>query len=153
MGVNCVSLFVCLFVSVCLDRHADMLLLDFGRAPVDECSLSCPDCVEQVIPWSRPTLPLPPEDTTILAQIGPSGGQRGYFGITGISGWGIAWYLNGSLIPEVRFRRGVTYTFITEGGDDPNIPARYHPFYLTDNERGGYLVKSRADQEVSAKTT
>ena len=45
--------------------------------------------------------------------------------------------------------RGTTYTFITEGGEDTTNSARYHPFYITDNERGGYLAKSPEEQQVN----
>ena len=31
--------------------------------------------------------------------------------------WGIAWYINGLLIPEIHVERGQTYTFIVEGGN------------------------------------
>ena len=66
----------------------------------------------------------------------------------GVSGWGISWYLNGLLIPRITLYRGFEYTFIVEGGDDPSNPARYHPFYITDSERGGYLVKSEEERKV-----
>ena len=68
--------------------------------------------------------------------------------IIGISGWGISWYLNGLLIPKIELYRGFEYTFIVEGGDDPSNPARYHPFYITNNERGGFLVKSEQEKKV-----
>ena len=87
-------------------------------------------------PWEQPRLP---PNTTITARIGQSGGERGYAGITGQAGWGIAFYLNGLLIPNVTVIRGQTYTFITEGGRDPNQPSRYHPFYITNSSRGGFL--------------
>ena len=57
---------------------------------------------------------------------------------TGHVGWGIAWYINGLLIPEIYVTRGKTYTFVIEGGQDPSQPAAYHPFYITDNPEGGY---------------
>lgn len=38
--------------------------------------------------------------------------------------WGIAWYINDLLIPEITVERGQTYTFIVEGGNDPANPAR-----------------------------
>lgn len=38
--------------------------------------------------------------------------------------WGIAWYLNDLLIPEVYVERGQTYTFLIEGGNDETQPAR-----------------------------
>lgn len=73
----------------------------------------------------------------ITAKIGPTGGQRGYTAITGIESWGISWYLNDMLIPELYVERGETYTFIVEGGNEPEQPARYHPFYITDSSLGG----------------
>ena len=57
---------------------------------------------------------------------------------TGHVGWGIAWYINGLLIPEIHVVRGKTYTFVIEGGQDPSQPAAYHPFYITDDPEGGY---------------
>lgn len=32
------------------------------------------------------------------------------------SSLGIAWYINGKLVPEIHVERGKTYTFIVEGG-------------------------------------
>ncbi len=37
--------------------------------------------------------------------------------------------------------RGKTYTFVIEGGNDPESPAAYHPFYITDDKEGGYQYK------------
>ncbi|XP_015782151.1 protein Skeletor, isoforms B/C [Tetranychus urticae] len=77
-------------------------------------------------------------DTNILrAQIGPAGGDRGYTAITGLQSWGIAWWVNGKLIPEIVVQRGKNYTFIVEGGNDPSNQAQYHPLYITDNREGG----------------
>ena len=63
------------------------------------------------------------------------------------AGWGIAWYINNTLIPAIVVERGYTYTFISNGGlvgDGEN----YHPFYLTDSKRGGRLANSQAQQRV-----
>ena len=38
--------------------------------------------------------------------------------------------------------RGKTYTFVVEGGQNPNSPAAYHPFYITDDPEGGYQFKT-----------
>lgn len=73
----------------------------------------------------------------MTARIGPTGGKRGYTPITGIPSWGIAWYLNDELIPELYVERGETYSFIVEGGNSEQQPARYHPFYITDSSEGG----------------
>lgn len=87
-----------------------------------------------------------PADGVFYAQIGPSGGQSGYNAITGHVGWGVAWYINGLLIPEINVVRGKTYTFVVEGGYDPERPARYHPFYITDDPEGGYEFKTPAER-------
>jgi len=63
-------------------------------------------------------------------------------------GWGISWYINGLLIPEINVVRGQTYTFVVEGGLDTEIPAKYHPFYITDDPVGGYGYKTAEEREV-----
>jgi len=40
-----------------------------------------------------------------------------------------------------------------EGGDNPEIGAKYHPFYITDDAEGGFLHKSAADKRVFDVTT
>ena len=67
-----------------------------------------------------------------------------YFYILGHVGWGIAWYINGLLIPEIHVVRGKTYTFVIEGGQDPSQAAAYHPFYITDDPEGGYEFMTEA---------
>jgi len=61
---------------------------------------------------------------------------------TGQPGWGIAWYINGTLIPALEVQRGRTYTFIIEGGTDANNLAQFHPFYITDSVNGGRIRNS-----------
>ena len=90
-----------------------------------------------------------PEDGVFYAQMGPTGGKQGYPAITGHVGWGISWYINGLLIPEINVVRGKEYTFVVEGGFDPEIPAKYHPFYITDDPVGGYFHKTEAEKAVS----
>lgn len=63
-------------------------------------------------------------------------------------GWGISWYINGLLIPEINVVRGRSYTFVVEGGLDPEIPAKYHPFYITDDTVGGFLYKTPEEKAV-----
>uniref|UniRef100_A0A8D8T4B4 Protein Skeletor, isoforms D/E n=1 Tax=Cacopsylla melanoneura TaxID=428564 RepID=A0A8D8T4B4_9HEMI len=99
-------------------------------------------------PWEIPPIQCnEPEDGVLYAQMGPTGGKHGYPAITGHVGWGISWYINGLLIPEVNVVRGKTYTFIVEGGLDPDIPAKYHPFYITDDPIGGYQHKTPEEKE------
>lgn len=63
-------------------------------------------------------------------------------------GWGISWYINGLLIPEINVVRGKKYTFVVEGGSDPEVPARYHPFYITNDPVGGYYHKTDEEKKV-----
>lgn len=76
-----------------------------------------------------------------------------HFSALGHVGWGISWYINGLLIPEINVVRGKTYTFVVEGGNDPDTPARYHPFYITDDEVGGYEHKTDEEKAVSSWVT
>ncbi len=70
--------------------------------------------------------------------------------ISGRQSWGIAFYINNKLIPEIELRRGETYTFRVEGGSDPSKPAQYHPLYITNDPVGGYMQKlTTADKAVS----
>ncbi|GBL86000.1 Protein Skeletor, isoforms D/E [Araneus ventricosus] len=72
---------------------------------------------------------------------------KGHAGNPGLVGWGIAWYVNGILIPELTLERGQTYTFVVEGGNDPENPARTHPFYITDDPEGGFEHKTPAEKK------
>ena len=69
---------------------------------------------------------------------------------TGQPGWGIAWYIDGLLVPQLTLTRGQNYTFRLFGGDDDNIANRatYHPFYITDSKSGGRLLNSPAQRMV-----
>ena len=53
------------------------------------------------------------------------------------------------LIPELVVRRGQTYTFIVEAGDDPANSAEYHPFYITDSPNGGRVFATAEERSVS----
>ena len=63
-------------------------------------------------------------------------------------GWGIAWFINDLLVPELEFQRGRTYTFTVEGGNNPEDPSNYHPFYITDSISGGYLFNTPEQRAV-----
>ncbi|XP_055339701.1 protein Skeletor, isoforms B/C-like [Paramacrobiotus metropolitanus] len=97
------------------------------------------------VPW--PGIKLTGEHTqTFVAQIGPSGGEKGYAGLTGFRSWGLAWYINGSLIPELVLKRGVKYRFFIQGGKNPQTLEYYHPFYITSEPEGGFAQKKEADR-------
>ncbi|XP_071827063.1 protein Skeletor, isoforms B/C-like [Apostichopus japonicus] len=129
-------------------RTSGDLTVDFGRTssqcPVLRTSGSSAGSQE---PWYRPYL-REEGNATFLAVIGPSGGQRGYQGIANQVGWGLAWYINGILIPEIHVVRGNTYTFEIFGGNDRNFLGSYHPFYITDDKDGGYGQKTDAEKQL-----
>lgn len=91
--------------------------------------------------WYIPAI-VCPNDRTFFAQIGPTAGHKGYEGITGRASWGVSWYINGLMIPELVVERGQSYRFIVEGGNDKTSVSRRHPFYLTDNIEGGFDFKT-----------
>ncbi|XP_062537926.1 protein Skeletor, isoforms B/C isoform X1 [Armigeres subalbatus] len=111
---------------------------------------TCTDALDSVIDPKGPkiwTKRIISRESVINAKIGPTGGKRGYTPMTGHPSWGIAWYLNDMLIPEVYVERGKTYTFIVEGGDDETQPAKFHPFYITDSPEGGFGQNTGTQQE------
>ncbi|XP_071633804.1 protein Skeletor, isoforms B/C isoform X1 [Temnothorax longispinosus] len=152
--------------------------IEFGRPPAWNCPMpdqESPDNFKQTAsntqivtrrPQRVPATPAPastndaweippiqcyePDDGVFYAQMGPTGGKHGYPAITGHVGWGISWYINGLLIPVINVVRGRRYSFVTEGGLDPDIPARYHPFYITDDPIGGYYHKT-AEEKAKVK--
>ena len=82
-----------------------------------------------------------------MAQIGPSGGAKGYEGLTGFHSWGVAWFINGTLVPELVLKRGVTYTFYVQGGKNSQNLEYYHPLYITSEPDGGFAQKKEADRQ------
>uniref|UniRef100_A0A2A4IWG9 DOMON domain-containing protein n=1 Tax=Heliothis virescens TaxID=7102 RepID=A0A2A4IWG9_HELVI len=151
-------------------------LIEFGRPPVWNCPMPeeddamhdavqdehqkhnaqlikpnpvpTPKPVAKAVPWDIPAIQCyEPPDGVFYAQMGPTGGKQGYSAITGHVGWGISWYINGLLIPEIYVVRGRKYTFVVEGGADPDVPARYHPFYITNDPVGGYFHKTDKEKE------
>ncbi|KAG8286429.1 hypothetical protein J6590_060348 [Homalodisca vitripennis] len=127
------------------DRTLDDIRIDFSSRNDHSCVNSLfnlPD-EDAITPW-KPEIII--GETSFSVRIGPTGGKRGYTPITGHPSWGIAWWINDKLIPEIYVERGQTYTFVVEGGNDPTKPAHYHPFYITDSSEGGFGQKSEKDQ-------
>lgn len=180
---------------------AENTFIDFGSIGDYACSPMESDDDTPKKPWPRSVI----RNTNVFSvRIGPSGGRRGYSAITSqyfsilsrttsISYFlsnsnlcklkhftekpslGIAWYINGKLIPELHVERGKTYTFIVEGGNNRrfsihnrpiciakhdalliipyivgNLPGnylQYHPFYITDNAEGAFGQKSEVEQK------
>lgn len=148
---------------------AEDIRIDFSRRNDHQCTNSLYNNQEEneLAPWPTQSIH---NENTLTARIGPAGGKRGYTPITGHPSWGIAWWINDKLIPEITVERGQTYTFLVEGGEcarllpsncirardskggvpfagkDRTNPARYHPFYITDSPEGGYGQRSAEEQ-------
>ncbi|BES96550.1 Electron transfer DM13 [Nesidiocoris tenuis] len=127
------------------DKTNEDVRIDFGSKNDGQCLGSLynlPD-EEELQPWKPEVIK---SETMFSVRIGPSGGKRGYSAITGITPWGICYYINDLIIPEIYVVRGKTYTFIVEAGNDPTNRAKYHPFYITDNMDGGFGQDTEAQQ-------
>ena len=129
---------------------ASPIQIDFEATSSCANTLECPTTtLPPVTPWVIPPICIDSDNNEINASIGNTGGRQGYKGITGKDGWGIAWYLNGLLIPEVYVLKGTTVKFFVNGGDNPNSSAEYHPFYLTDSDEGGIFTLAQAGVSIS----
>ena len=51
---------------------------------------------------------------------------------------GYVWYINGYVASELYMRRGLTYAFRVEGGDDPYDPDFYNPLVISTDPVGGF---------------
>ncbi|XP_064550220.1 protein Skeletor, isoforms B/C isoform X1 [Drosophila montana] len=123
------------------DHNPDDIRINFSKRNDHSCKNSLYDVKDESGPKPWPTRKIEGEHK-FRASIGATGGKRGYTSITGVPSWGIAWYINDLLIPEITVERGQTYEFIIEGGNDPAQPARYHPLYITDSPEGGLGQKT-----------
>lgn len=92
--------------------------------------------------------------TVFYARLGHPGVLKGYMHMTGEGSPGLVWYINGLMAPILHVQRGKTYTFRVEGGNSFDKSYRfYHPFYITDEPNGGYLLQNttqRNHQKVMA---
>ncbi|XP_071440906.1 protein Skeletor, isoforms B/C-like isoform X1 [Hetaerina americana] len=128
------------------DKTTEDIRIDFSSRNDHSCRASLDKIAstdDGIKPWNIPSIQ---GETVFSARIGPTGGKRGYTAITGQPSWGIAWYINDMLIPELYVERGQSYVFMVEGGNDRTNPARYHPFYITDSPEGGFGQKSEQEQ-------
>lgn len=105
------------------------------------------------ISWGQPVMSNR-SNTVFYARLGHPGGLKGYMHMTGEGSPGLVWYINGLMAPIIHVQRGKTYTFRVEGGNSHEKEYRfYHPFYITDEPYGGYLLQNttqRNHQKVLA---
>lgn len=124
--------------------------LELGRTePENSCMDFTVDNKELREPWGKADI-VDKNIRSFKATIGPSGGKKGYQYITGQSSMGLAWYINGLLVPELYLRRGLTYSFRVHGGNNPHSPELYHPLIITDEPHGGY---DRLSDNAQSKVT
>ncbi|CAH2985104.1 unnamed protein product [Chilo suppressalis] len=126
-----------------MDTTRTDVQLDFGAMNDNACIGLAETDTSGVRAWAARVMS---GVTNFTARIGPAGGARGYTPQTGHPSWGIAWYINDQLIPEIYVERGNTYTFVVEGGDDRTNPAKFHPFYISDSSEGGFGQKKEEEQ-------
>eukprot|EP00095_Tigriopus_kingsejongensis_P006476 maker-scaffold598_size127767-snap-gene-0.16 protein:Tk06476 transcript:maker-scaffold598_size127767-snap-gene-0.16-mRNA-1 annotation:"conserved hypothetical protein" len=86
----------------------------------------------------------------LVAVLGPPGAHKGYAAITGDNPiqHSAVWWINDKLLPEVYVERSKTYYFRIQGGDDPDTPKNYHPFYITSDHGGGFYEKNPAERKL-----
>lgn len=122
------------------------VLLDFTSSEGNSCSTLVGGGPEtpRYLPW--PANIIPRGTTNFTATIGPTGGERGYSALTNSPSWGLAWWINDLLIPEIYVERGQTYYFTVYGGNDHLHSARYHPLYITSSPEGGFRQKTVDEQ-------
>ena len=62
---------------------------------------------------------------------------------------GYVWYINGYVASELYMRRGLTYAFRVEGGDDPYNPDFYNPLVISTDPVGGFERLSKEKDKKS----
>ena len=127
--------------------------IDFtSKEKVNTCFPFTSSRKETLAPWNIPRI-FDPTKRSFSARLGPAGGKRGFSGQTGLPSGSLVWYIEGYLAPELYLRRGLTYTFKVEGGNNPRSAEFYHPFIITDEPVGGYerfSEKQRSEIRVLA---
>ncbi|XP_067928639.1 protein Skeletor, isoforms B/C-like [Watersipora subatra] len=118
------------------------MAIDFNRDITDNCPSFTLEPEVELPKFTAHHLYGKKGQEVFTVDIGQAGSEQGYKALTGLPSWGIAWYINGVLIPELHLERGVSYTFLVGGGTDPSEGSMYHPFYFTDSIKGGYATNS-----------
>lgn len=87
---------------------ADLTIHFNTSEPVNDCFSFTRSAVNLEDIWDRSQI-FDRSIRSFRATLGPAGGKRGYAGITGHVSNGLAWYINGYMVPELWLRRGLTY--------------------------------------------
>jgi hypothetical protein len=118
--------------------HKKDVKINFNSTePINDCFGFTTEKKQEIELWER-TYITDKAIRAFTATIGPTGGNKGYKGITKHVTNSFAWYINGFLAPDLFLRRGLTYSFKVRGGNNPHSPEFYHPMVITDEPHGGY---------------
>lgn len=126
-------------------------LASFSRAPIESSSQQSTEESPLApfygpISWGQPVMQNK-SATVFYARLGHPGVRKGYLQMTGEGSPGLVWYINGLMAPILHVQRGKTYTFRIEGGNTFDKSYRfYHPFYITDEPYGGYLLQNSSQR-------
>ncbi|XP_060527582.1 protein Skeletor, isoforms B/C isoform X2 [Cylas formicarius] len=134
------------------DRTKEEESIDFSDRYDHQCTITLDELPQEydVTPWPPASII---GENVFYVKIGPSGGQRGFSPKTGLPSWGIVFYINDQLSPDLTVERGQMYTFVVETGEHNSNPARYHPLYITDSNEGAYgqqTPEQRSEQTIYA---
>ncbi|VDK51238.1 unnamed protein product [Anisakis simplex] len=131
--------------------------VNFGHVPITNVSQRIPPYVapqkryddtelDKVEGWPVNTLLGTEGRHNFTFQLGPPGGRRGYQSMARARAGKFVWYVNGYLA-DIYLKRGITYTFIVEGGKDKSTQDYYNPLYISNEPFGGYAKLSSDERE------
>ncbi|XGW33389.1 hypothetical protein V3C99_017656 [Haemonchus contortus] len=144
-------------------QHVDWLAIycykfrvDFGHVAISNVSSRIPpyvppqkrfdDASNAVEGWPVTSLLGNDNRRNFTFQLGPPGGKKGYQSMTRARPAKYVWYVNG-MLADLYLKRGVTYTFIVEGGSDKSTSDFFNPLYISDDQFGGYGKLSNEEKE------
>ncbi|XP_064074905.1 protein Skeletor, isoforms B/C [Vanessa tameamea] len=115
---------------------SDIQLVLNQKDPANDCFDFTVGARARAAGWERAEL-FDPALRVFRAALGPAGGARGLAARGAGAAPARAWYVNGQLAPDLQLRRGLVYTFLVSGGDDPHSAELYHPLVITAERHGG----------------
>ncbi|PIO57466.1 hypothetical protein TELCIR_21124, partial [Teladorsagia circumcincta] len=144
-------------------QHVDWLAIycykfrvDFGHVAISNVSSRIPpyvppqkrfdDVATTVDGWPVTSLLGNDHRRNFTFQLGVPGGKKGYQSMTRARPSKYVWYVNG-MLADLYLKRGVTYTFIVEGGSDKSTSDFFNPLYISDDQFGGYGKLSNEEKE------
>ncbi|OZC09857.1 hypothetical protein X798_02963 [Onchocerca flexuosa] len=131
--------------------------VDFGHVSITNVSQKIPPYVppqkqfddtelSKIDGWPLISLLGTDDRLNFTFQLGPPGGRRGYQFMAHARPAKYVWYVNGYLA-DIYLKRGVTYTFNVEGGNDKSTSDFYNPLYISDDPFGGFAKLSNDERE------